>query len=80
MTEIFKETTSDFTLTEEEKKNINSELHGEQFISHVDKANNMLALAIPVDEEHGDHIVNLLNVVNDCWFLGDPDEEYVFVD
>lgn len=51
---------------------------------YLDPANGYLAMALPIDREDADRVVSELNVTektnHGTWYLGDEDEEYVFVE
>jgi hypothetical protein len=47
---------------------------------YEDCANDMIAFALDLNREDADKLVNELNEIDDSWYLGDEDEEYVFVD
>ena len=39
-----------------------------------------VAFALTITREKADELVGKLNEITDCWFLGDENEEYVFID
>jgi hypothetical protein len=82
MTEILKQYVNneypDNYVTKEEWDKIKS-LVGDEYRYYDDKANDYFAIALLVDFDTADTLVDELNEINECWFVGDPDEEYVFV-
>lgn len=84
--EIFKEYVNgeypDHYVTKEEWDKVKA-LVGDNYRYCDDQANGYFAIALPmVDYDTADQLVNELNNMLDdeqCWYVGDPDEEYVFV-
>ena len=76
MVEIFKEHT-DGLVRMEEVDLITQTSPNYKF--YTDLANGYVAFALTITREKADELVGKLNEITDCWFLGDENEEYVFV-
>lgn len=88
MAEIFKQYINneypDNYVTEKEWEVI-KETVGNDYRTYDDKANDLYAIAIPLNDDNADNLVQRLNELCEnedewCWYLGDTEEEYVFID
>lgn len=77
MTEIFKEHPEGLVRMEEVDL---IKQASPEYRFHTDIANGYVAFALAVTRKKADELVNELNKITDCWFLGDENEEYVFID
>ena len=74
--EIFKES---LNVTEEEINVIKK--FSQEYKYNQDKANGYTAFALDFDDESkANKLVCELNNINDDWYVGDQDEEYVFTE